>query len=90
LNAYWNKIATSKGKAAMKMVYEECSDIAAFALQSLLSYEYTNVGPNLLEQPEVAEVLNSLQLGFNKEYTPTSPLYVVHGTEDEVSNDTNV
>lgn len=39
----------------------------------------------LFDQPEVAEVLNSLKLGGSRQYTPSAPLYVLHGTEDEVS-----
>jgi hypothetical protein len=69
----------------MQTVYSTCSAFATFAFQDLLSYEYTSVGPRLFEQPEVAGVLDSLKLGGSRQYTPSAPLYVLHGTEDEVS-----
>jgi hypothetical protein len=84
LNAYFNKIATPKAKAAIKTANAECSNVGAFAFQNLLTYNYTSVGPRLLFEPPVYDVFTSLQLGKYREYTPTAPLFVLHGTEDEV------
>ncbi|SCZ95759.1 BZ3500_MvSof-1268-A1-R1_Chr8-1g09779 [Microbotryum saponariae] len=83
----FNQIATAQGKAAIAKAQSQCAtaDFGSFAGVSLLTTNFTSLGPNLLKDPIVAKYMNMGNLATNPKETPTRPqLYMFCGTRDPV------
>jgi pimeloyl-ACP methyl ester carboxylesterase len=81
-----DEIITPKGVNALELARTQCAvpNILAFAGQSILSYEFQSLGPELFNEPTVAAVVQDTLMAVNKTETPTAPLYLYHATEDEI------
>ncbi|SGY41167.1 BQ5605_C003g02478 [Microbotryum silenes-dioicae] len=74
------------GKAAIATAQSQCAiaDFGSFAGVSLLTTNFTSLGPNLLKDPIVAKYMNMGNLATNPKETPTRPqLYMFHTSTDE-------
>jgi pimeloyl-ACP methyl ester carboxylesterase len=86
LNPIIDSILTPKGAKALETARTTCAvgDLIAFPEMSLLSTEIQSLGDRLLYQPTIQAILSKNMLGVNKTEMPTAPVFVYHGTQDEV------
>lgn len=79
-------VLTPRGREALDTANSVCvvPAVLAFFQQSIFSTEVQTLGPGLLDEPTIKELLQSLIMGVNQDETPTAPVYLFHGTYDEV------
>lgn len=80
------EILTTKGKSAVEYVQTHCmsDDLSEYPFTSLLSYEFQTLGPALLQNTVIENVLQQNILGLETSETPEHPVLVVHATQDEI------
>lgn len=86
LNPIIEKILTPKGQQIIATARSTCAigDLITFPEMSLFSTEIQSLGDRVLYDPTVQAVLSKNMMGVNKTEMPTAPVFVYHGTQDEV------
>lgn len=81
-----NKVLTDKGRKTLEAAKSNCAvgDLINFPEMSLFSTDVQSMGPGLLEEPTIKDILSKNVLGVNKKETPTAPVFVYHASQDEI------
>ncbi|KAL5351065.1 hypothetical protein ACLOAV_004640 [Pseudogymnoascus australis] len=86
LQPFFNSIITPAGQAALDFANENCAvaDIFNFAGKSVLSPAFQSLGARLFYEPRLADIFVENTMGLNKNETPTAPVFMYHGSQDDV------
>lgn len=81
-----NKVLTPKGRQILDYARSHCAveDLVNFPDKSLFSKDIQTMGRGLLYDPTVSSILKQNTMGVKREETPTAPVFVYHGKQDEV------
>lgn len=77
---------TAKGRRAVEFARTHCmvATLLRYPFSRILSEDFIHGGTHLLETPVVANVLKNYVMGAKKSQTPTAPVFMYHGLNDEV------
>ncbi|WFD04297.1 hypothetical protein MOBT1_003003 [Malassezia obtusa] len=77
---------TAKGRRAMEFARAHCASdtLLRYPFSKIISEDFVHGGTHILSEPEVYKVLNPLVMGLKKSLTPTAPVWMYHGVNDEV------
>lgn len=81
-----NRVLTPKGRQALEFARSHCAveDLVNFPEMSLSSKEFQTMGRGLLYDPIVSSILKQNTMGVKRDETPTAPVFVYHGIQDEI------
>ncbi|KAF7974270.1 hypothetical protein HWV62_34143 [Athelia sp. TMB] len=81
-----NEIVTPAGAAAIAQTRSQCAalDLVDYLDLNFESTEYNTLGSQLLYDPVIASYLVNLTLGVVADEYPIAPVYMFHGSSDEV------
>ncbi|KAI0485000.1 secretory lipase-domain-containing protein [Xylariaceae sp. FL0804] len=86
LQSLLDEILTDEGREAFEYSKSHCTlgDISEYAFTSILSYEFQTLGPAILQQPALSQVLTDNIMGLYGNLTPTAPVLMYHAEQDEI------
>ena len=81
-----NEILTADGQTALAYANSHCmsDDLSEYEFISLLSYQFQTLGPALLQQPTLSQILLENIMGLAPNLTPTAPVLLIHALQDEI------
>lgn len=81
-----DRILTDKGRTLLENARSNCvgSVLGRFSEQSIFDSDVQSLGHGLLTHPVVAKVLHENVLAIRQDETPTAPVFLYHGHNDEV------
>lgn len=86
LDPILDRALTQKGQEILDYATSHCaaSDLLKYPYLSLFDTDIQTMGPGLLSDPAVSSVLAQNVMGVKKAETPTAPVFVYHGKDDEI------
>lgn len=84
---YMDRVMTKDAKNAMQYTREHCmvDILTKFNKKDVFSYNFSNKGKDLLNDKQIQDVLETLTMGVNPDYTPADPVLMANGITDEVA-----
>ncbi|KAI3618571.1 hypothetical protein CBS9595_002934 [Malassezia furfur] len=81
-----NPRLTPKGSHAVEFARSTCvaETYVRYPFSRVLSEDFIRGGTHLLQVPVVERIMSTLTLGVNKSLTPSAPVFMYHGRNDEV------
>lgn len=81
-----HKVLTPKGRQALDFARSHCAveDLVKFPEMSIFSKEFQTMGRALLYDPILSSILQENTMGVKRNETPTAPVFVYHGVQDEI------
>lgn len=82
----FQSVATDYGRAAIAYAnsHGPVEVLVNYANQSILDYKFQTLGPALLQNPIVADVLAKTLMGQSADETPKVPVLLLHAAQDEI------
>ena len=77
---------TAKGRRAIEFARSHClvSTLLRYPFSRVVSDDFIRGGSHLLEEPIVTNILKDYVMGAKKSQTPSAPVFMYHGVNDEV------
>ncbi|PLB33712.1 LIP-domain-containing protein [Aspergillus candidus] len=81
-----DEIVTDAGRSILDTASTQCAPAAlvSFFGRSLFDPEIQTMGPEILHEPTVSDILKANTMGANSSETPTAPVFLYHATDDEI------